>query len=176
MQLLVRRWDDHWELQGTLDAKSTHLLEIPLYCTLSKCIEQTHLKYCKGVIQGLEYPQGDLDWTFQQTGYTNLKVTEKYIRSQEWLFRCKISLCSVKLLSKVALFEVHFVSEVPGIQRTSFQCRRFSFFSWALPYWPSILLLFFPCPVSYKLMEHKMWKGISFCFGLQGKTIPTCVL
>ena len=83
MQLLVRRWDDHWELQGTLDAKSTHLLEIPLYCTLSKCIKQTHFKYCKGVIQGLEYPQGDLDWTFQQTGYTNLKVTEKYIRSQE---------------------------------------------------------------------------------------------
>ena len=161
--------------KGLSMQKSTHLLEIPLYCTLSKCIEQTHFKYCKGVIQGLEYPQGDLDWTFQQTGYTNLKVTEKYIRSQEWLFRCKISLCSVKLLSKVALFEVHFVSEVPGIQRTSFQCHPFPFFlGFALlaKYTPS----FFPCPVSYKLMEHKMWKGISFCFGLQGRTIPTCVL
>ena len=173
MQLLVRRWDDHWELQGTLDAKKSTYWKY--HCTLSKCIEQTHLKYCKGVIQGLEYPQGDLDWTFQQTGYTNLKVTEKYIRSQEWLFRCKISLCSVKLLSKVAMFEVHFISEVPGIQRTSFQCRRFFLFflgfTLLAKYTP-----FFPCPVSYKLMEHKMWKGISFCFGLGGKTIPTCVL
>ena len=25
------------------------------------------------------------------------------------------------------------------------------------------------CLVSYKLMDHKMWKGISFCFGLGGK-------
>ena len=30
MQLLVRRWDDHWELQGTPDAKK-YLVEIPLY-------------------------------------------------------------------------------------------------------------------------------------------------
>ena len=85
MQLLVRRWDDHWELQGTLDAKKY----LPsgnttvLYTFQMHIAAQTHFKYCKGVIQGLEYPQGDLDWTFQQTGYTNLKVTEKYIRSQE---------------------------------------------------------------------------------------------
>lgn len=82
MQLLVRRWDDHWELQGTLDAKK-YPPTGNTNTVVSKCIEQTHFKCCKGVIQGLEYPQGDLDWTFQQTGYTNLKVTEKYIRSQE---------------------------------------------------------------------------------------------
>ena len=29
------------------------------------------------------------------------------------------------------------------------------------------------CRFSYKLMDHKMWKGISFCFGLGGKTIYT---
>ena len=63
----------------------------------------------------------------------------------------------------------------------SFEVVVCGFHFWEVPgLFPlSMFLLFFLCftttgqplfcLVSYKLMDHKMWKGISFCFGLGGK-------